>query len=67
MALHRRSTFLLDTHTYSTLTGQDATEAFEDVGHSDEARALLPDLLVGNFEGGVRYRHLSFPISPILT
>jgi len=30
--------------------GQDATEAFEDVGHSDEARALLPAMLVGDFE-----------------
>ncbi|KAJ7129178.1 cytochrome b5-like heme/steroid binding domain-containing protein [Mycena epipterygia] len=30
--------------------GQDATEAFEDVGHSDEARELLPDMLVGEFE-----------------
>ncbi|KAF8646364.1 hypothetical protein AX16_007230 [Volvariella volvacea WC 439] len=30
--------------------GQDATEAFEDVGHSDEARALLPGFLVGEFE-----------------
>ncbi|KAF9266278.1 cytochrome b5 [Marasmius fiardii PR-910] len=29
---------------------RDATEAFEDVGHSDEARALLPGMLVGNFE-----------------
>lgn len=35
-----------------SLTGQDATEAFEDVGHSDEARALLPDMLVGDFEKG---------------
>lgn len=33
-------------------TGQDATEAFEDVGHSDEARALLPGMLVGEFEKG---------------
>lgn len=34
---------------------KDATEAFEDVGHSDEARALLKDMLVGEFEkGGVR-------------
>ncbi|KAF8204605.1 cytochrome b5-like heme/steroid binding domain-containing protein [Pholiota molesta] len=32
--------------------GQDATEAFEDVGHSDEARALLPAMLVGDFEQG---------------
>ncbi|KAF9534628.1 cytochrome b5-like heme/steroid binding domain-containing protein [Crepidotus variabilis] len=30
--------------------GQDATEAFEDVGHSDEARALLPAMLIGEFE-----------------
>ena len=33
--------------------GKDATEAFEDVGHSDEARDLLKDMLVGDFEGGV--------------
>jgi len=32
--------------------GKDATEAFEDVGHSDEARALLPGMLVGEFEKG---------------
>ncbi|KAI0034093.1 cytochrome b5 [Vararia minispora EC-137] len=30
--------------------GKDATEAFEDVGHSDEARDLLPGMLVGEFE-----------------
>ncbi|PWY70986.1 cytochrome b5 [Aspergillus heteromorphus CBS 117.55] len=28
--------------------GQDGTEAFEDVGHSDEAREILDGLLVGN-------------------
>ncbi|KAI9681844.1 MAG: hypothetical protein M1829_000589 [Trizodia sp. TS-e1964] len=27
--------------------GQDATEAFEDVGHSDEAREILDKMLVG--------------------
>lgn len=27
--------------------GMDATEAFEDVGHSDEARELLSALLIG--------------------
>jgi hypothetical protein len=32
--------------------GKDATEAFEDVGHSDEARALLPGMQVGEFEKG---------------
>ena len=30
--------------------GQDATEAFEDVGHSDEARELLEGLLVGKLK-----------------
>ena len=35
---------------FRLFTGQDATEAFEDVGHSDEARALLPGMLVGEFE-----------------
>ncbi|CAO1638805.1 unnamed protein product [Sympodiomycopsis kandeliae] len=34
--------------------GKDATEAFEDVGHSDDARALLTDMLVGNIEGAVQ-------------
>lgn len=34
------------------IKGKDATEAFEDVGHSDEARALLPAMLVGEFEKG---------------
>ncbi|KAF8638571.1 hypothetical protein AX17_002113 [Amanita inopinata Kibby_2008] len=32
--------------------GQDATEAFEDVGHSDEARALLPGMYVGDIDPG---------------
>lgn len=32
--------------------GQDATEAFEDVGHSDEAREILNGLLVGNLKRG---------------
>jgi len=30
--------------------GQDATEAFEDVGHSDEAREILEGLLVGKLK-----------------
>ncbi|GFF39620.1 probable cytochrome b5 [Aspergillus udagawae] len=29
------------------VAGQDSTEAFEDVGHSDEAREILEGLLVG--------------------
>lgn len=37
--------------------GRDATEAFEDVGHSDEARGYLPPMFVGDFEkDGVRFR-----------
>jgi len=31
--------------------GKDATEAFEDVGHSDEARDLLKGMYVGEFDG----------------
>lgn len=34
--------------------GQDATEAFEDVGHSDEARETLDKLLVGTLKRQVR-------------
>ncbi|KAK3051718.1 hypothetical protein LTR09_007018 [Extremus antarcticus] len=30
--------------------GQDATEAFEDVGHSDEAREILNGMLIGNLK-----------------
>jgi cytochrome b involved in lipid metabolism len=30
--------------------GQDATEAFEDVGHSDEAREVLEGLLIGTLK-----------------
>ncbi|RFU32768.1 hypothetical protein B7463_g3533, partial [Scytalidium lignicola] len=30
--------------------GQDGTEAFEDVGHSDEAREILDGLLLGNLK-----------------
>ncbi|KAH3392874.1 hypothetical protein KXW79_003487 [Aspergillus fumigatus] len=30
------------------VAGQDSTEAFEDVGHSDEAREILEGLLVAN-------------------
>lgn len=33
--------------------GKDASEAFEDVGHSDDARSLLPAMLVGAMEGAV--------------
>lgn len=36
------------------MAGQDATEAFEDVGHSDEARETLDNLLVGTLKRQVR-------------
>ena len=32
------------------VAGQDSTEAFEDVGHSDEARETLEQLLVGTLK-----------------
>ncbi|KIR58077.1 hypothetical protein I312_105746 [Cryptococcus bacillisporus CA1280] len=31
--------------------GRDATEAFEDVGHSDEARDMLKKMYLGEFQG----------------
>ncbi|OWZ26522.1 cytochrome b5 [Cryptococcus neoformans c45] len=31
--------------------GRDATEAFEDVGHSDEAREMLTKMYLGEFQG----------------
>lgn len=40
--------------------GQDATEAFEDVGHSDEAREILEGLLVGPLKRQVNLNVLSF-------
>lgn len=35
------------------VAGQDSTEAFEDVGHSDEAREALEPLLVGTLKRNV--------------
>jgi cytochrome b involved in lipid metabolism len=35
--------------------GQDATEAFEDVGHSDEAREILDGLLIGTLKRQVHH------------
>lgn len=32
--------------------GTDATEAFNDIGHSDEAHKILSGLLIGRVEGG---------------
>lgn len=37
------------------VAGQDATEAFEDVGHSDEARETLDQLIVGTLKRQVRF------------
>ena len=44
------------------VAGQDGTEAFEDVGHSDEAREILEGLYIGDLKRQVR--NIS-PISPI--
>jgi len=33
--------------------GRDATEDFEDVGHSDEARDMLPKMYKGDLTGPV--------------
>ncbi|KAJ1643810.1 hypothetical protein J3B02_006181 [Coemansia erecta] len=31
--------------------GIDATEAFEDIGHSEDARSMLKDYFIGDLEG----------------
>lgn len=39
----------------NTITiGKDATEAFEDIGHSDEAREILEKYLVGTLDEEVK-------------
>ena len=43
-------------------SGKDATEAFEDVGHSDEARALLAGMQIGEFEKGENVGLILLPI-----
>jgi cytochrome b involved in lipid metabolism len=58
------------------VSGQDATEAFEDVGHSDEAREILTGLLIGDLKRKVRRylvyqfmleNHLTALAMPLLT
>ena len=44
--------------------GQDATEAFEDVGHSDEAREILNGLIVGNLKRQVCFPHTQSTLPP---
>lgn len=34
------------------VAGEDATEAFDDVGHSDEALGMLPRMIVGKIKRG---------------
>ncbi|KAG8850422.1 hypothetical protein FRB91_009069 [Serendipita sp. 411] len=41
--------------------GKDATESFEDVGHSDDARAMLTEMLVGTFGGGDKIKQAPIP------
>lgn len=35
------------------VAGTDATEEFDDIGHSDDAHEILQGLLIGKLEGGV--------------
>ena len=44
--------------------GQDATEAFEDVGHSDEARETLDKLYAGDLKRIVRCHGLRIRLLP---
>ncbi|KAG8831817.1 hypothetical protein FRC17_002522 [Serendipita sp. 399] len=42
--------------------GKDATESFEDVGHSDDARAMFAGMLVGTFGGSDKLKHAPIPL-----
>lgn len=46
------------------VAGQDASEAFEDVGHSDEARETLDQLLVGTLKRQVSLLHSATCCAP---
>lgn len=46
------------------VAGQDATEAFEDVGHSDEARETLEQLYAGVLKREVRSDDRETPPPP---
>jgi cytochrome b involved in lipid metabolism len=46
------------------VAGQDATAAFEDVGHSDEARDLLEPFLIGELPPDVSLT--TFVLSPVI-
>jgi hypothetical protein len=54
-------------HVLTFHPGKNATEAFEDVGHSDEARGMLTKMLVGDFEGGIVRAEPLLHIPPPLT
>lgn len=49
------------------VAGQDGTEAFEDVGHSDEAREILEGLVVGSVKRLVRLNLPTLLLSVQLT
>lgn len=40
--------------------GKDATEAFEDIGHSDEAREILEKYLIGALHEAVSWNEKDF-------
>ncbi|KAF7118972.1 hypothetical protein CNMCM5793_008612 [Aspergillus hiratsukae] len=37
------------------VAGSDATEAFEDIGHSEDSREILQEFLTGSLQGGKEY------------
>jgi len=47
--------------------GRDATEAFEDVGHSDDARSLLGPMYLGEFTGEKKAKKAGRPVGAIDT
>lgn len=37
------------------VAGSDATEAFEDIGHSEDSREILEEFLIGTLQGAKEY------------
>eukprot|EP00197_Chlamydomonas_leiostraca_P007180 CAMPEP_0202865772 /NCGR_PEP_ID=MMETSP1391-20130828/6345_1 /ASSEMBLY_ACC=CAM_ASM_000867 /TAXON_ID=1034604 /ORGANISM="Chlamydomonas leiostraca, Strain SAG 11-49" /LENGTH=129 /DNA_ID=CAMNT_0049545649 /DNA_START=13 /DNA_END=402 /DNA_ORIENTATION=+ len=54
-----------------TSTGKDATQDFEEIGHSNSAKQLLEKYLIGSYEGGApppkAARAAAAPAKPVST
>ena len=45
-----------------SVAGDDGTDGFDDIGHSDDAKKQLEELFVGELEGAVGFEKLCLPL-----